>query len=145
LPPISAFATLLGLPRFSPARLALAFALLIVATGLAIAAFVELVEALRLALLTVLHPAWVSLIVGAVILGIAGVLCMVAYRLSRPLPPPPRPERPRGEGGDPLAQALGWVRRHPQQATVMAAVLGFVTGAVPEAREALKDILKTPP
>lgn len=145
MPPISALAALLGLPRFSPARLALAFALLVVAIGLAIAAFVELVGALRLALLTVLHPAWVSLIVGAVILAIAAALCLVAWRLSRPLPPPKRPERPPREGAEPLAQALDWVRAHPQQAAVMAAVLGFVAGAVPEAREALKDILKTPP
>lgn len=145
MPPVSALVTLLGLPRFSPARLALAFALLIVAAGLAIAAFIELVDALRLALLTILHPAWVSLIVGAVILAIAALLCLIAFRLSRPLPPPPRPERPRREGGDPLAEALGWVRAHPQQATVMAAVLGFVTGALPEARKALEDILKSPP
>jgi len=145
LPPISLLAALLGLPRLSPARLMVALAVSIVAGGLAIAGVIELAEALRAALLTLLHPAWVSLIIGLLILVIATVLGVVGHRLGRPLPPPPMPERPRGEGVDPLAQALAWVRAHPQQATVIAAVLGFVAGAVPEARKALEDILKSPP
>lgn len=140
--PVRALAALLGLPRISPSRVALALALLIVAVGLAIAGFIELVAALRLALLTVLHPAWVSLIVAATILALAAGLCLVAYRLSRPLPPPPERRPSEQKGPDPLAETLAWVRAHPQQATVIAAVLGFVTGALPEARKALQDLLK---
>jgi len=145
LPPISALAALLGVPRLNPARLMVALAVSIVAGGLAIAGVIELAEALRAALLTMLHPAWVSLIIGLLILLIAAVLGVVGHRLSRPLPPPPMPERPRGDGSEVLAEALRWARAHPQQATVMAAVLGFVAGAVPEARKALEDILKSPP
>lgn len=136
-----ALAGLLGLPRFSPRRIALALALLIVATGLAIAAVVHLIDALSLALLTVLHPAWVRLITGSTILLLAGGLCLVAWQLSRPLPPHEAPEGKAGEG-DALAAALAWVRGHPQQATIVAAVLGFCAGAIPEARAALNDLLK---
>ncbi len=141
MPRLSDLAALLGLPRFSVARLALALALLVVATALAIAAFIELIDALRLALLTVLHPAWASLATAGFIFVLAAVVCLSAWRLSRPLPPP----EPRPAGAAPadpgLAQALSWIRRHPQQATVIAAVLGFCTGALPEVRRALQQIL----
>ena len=141
MPRLSDLAALLGLPRFSVARLALALALLAVATALAIAAFIELIDALRLALLTVLHPAWASLATAGFIFVLAAVVCLSAWRLSRPLPPP----EPRPAGAAPadpgLAQALSWIRRHPQQATVIAAVLGFCTGALPEVRRALQQIL----
>ena len=141
MPRLSDLAALLGLPRFSVARLALALALLVVATALAIAAFIELIDALRLALLTVLHPAWASLATAGFIFVLAAVVCLSAWRLSRPLPPP----EPRPAGAAPpdpaLAQALSWIRRHPQQATVLAGVLGFCTGALPEVRRALQQIL----
>jgi heme/copper-type cytochrome/quinol oxidase subunit 1 len=138
-------ATLLGLPRFSLTRLALALALLAVATGLAITAFVELVDALRLALLTVLHPAWASLVTAGFILLLVVALGLVAWRLSRPLPAPARRAAGAAPADPALAQALRWVQGHPQQATVIAAVLGFVTGALPEVRRALQQILGAPP
>ncbi len=142
MPSLSDLAALLGLPRFSIARLALALALLVVATALAIAAFIELVDALRFALLTVLHPAWASLATAGFIFVLAAVVCLTAWRLSRPLPPLEPQRSGAAPGGDPgLAQALRWIRRHPQQATVIAAVLGFVTGALPEVRRALQQIL----
>jgi hypothetical protein len=147
LPPLGALVALLGLPRYSPRRLALALALLVVAAVLAIVAFIELAHALRLALLTVLDPAWVALILGAALLLLAVILWLVAARLSRPLPPVPRPVPAAGASageGDLLALAITWVRAHPQQATVLAAVLGFLTGALPEARRALADILGPP-
>jgi hypothetical protein len=137
-------AALLGLPRFSLARLALALALLAVATGLAIAAFVELVAAFRLALLTVLHPAWASLATAGFMFLLVLALGLAAYRLSRPLPPPARAAggRSGANAADPaLAEALRWVQGHPQQATLIAAALGFVAGALPEVRRALQQIL----
>ncbi len=144
MPSLADLAALLGLPRFSLTRLVLALALLAVATALAIAAFVELIDALRFALLTVLHPAWASLVTAGFIFLLVLALGLTAWQLSRPLPPPTRPkaERSGAAPADPaLAQALRWVQGHPQQATVIAAVLGFVTGALPEVRRALQQIL----
>ena len=147
MPSLADLAALLGLPRFSLARLALALALFAVATALAITAFVELIDALRFALLTVLHPAWASLATAGFIFLLVLALGLAAYRLSRPLPPRARPAgEPAGAAASPaLAEALRWVRGHPQQSTIIAAVLGFVTGALPEVRSALQQILGTPP
>lgn len=142
MPPLATLRELLGLPRLSPARLALAGALLIVAAGLAIAGLIELVDALRLALLTVLHPAWVSLIIALVILLLVAGLCACAYRLSRPLPPRPPPVPVAPAGDDAALLALAWMHRHPGQATVIAAVLGLCVGALPEARRTLGEILR---
>jgi hypothetical protein len=147
LPPLGALVALLGLPRISLRRVALALGLLVVATVLTIVALVELAHALRLALLIVLDPAWVALIIGAGLLLVAALLGLTAWRLGRPLPPPPRPTPAPGgttAEGDLLTLAIAWVRAHPQQATVLAAVLGFLTGALPEARRALADILGPP-
>jgi hypothetical protein len=147
LPPLGALVALLGLPRISLRRVALALGLLVVATVLTIVALVELAHALRLALLIVLDPAWVALIIGAGLLLVAALLGLTAWRLGRPLPPPPRPTPAPGATtaeGDLLTLAIAWVRAHPQQATVLAAVLGFLTGALPEARRALADILGPP-
>jgi hypothetical protein len=144
LPTLADLAALLGLPRFSLARLALALALLAVATGLAITAFVELIDALRLALLTVLHPAWASLVTAGFIFLLVAALGLFAYRLSRPLPPRAPPSSGAAPASPALAETLRWVKGHPQQATVIAAVLGFVTGALPEVRRALQQILGAP-
>lgn len=145
LPPLTALREILGLPRLSPARLALAGVLLIVAAGLAIAGLIELAHALRLALLTSLHPAWVSVIIALVILLLAGGLCALAYRLSRPKPaplPPAPAAAPLAE--DAKLQGLLWVQRHPHQATLIAAALGLCLGALPEARRALLELLRPP-
>lgn len=131
---------LLGLPRFSLARLALAFGLLIVAIGLGIAGFVGLVDALHLYLLRHLSAPVASLIIGLLLLLLAGALCLVARRLTRPLPAPSRPPAASGDAG---SEALAWVQRHPGQSAVLAAVLGFCAGALPEARKAMSDLVKT--
>jgi hypothetical protein len=147
LPSLADLAALLGLPRISLTRLALALALLVVATALAITAFIELIDAFRLALLTVLHPAWASLATAGFIFLLVAALGLFAYRLSRPLPPAARAEAaPSGTAAanPALAEALRWVKGHPQQATVIAVVLGFVAGALPEVRRALQQILGTP-
>ena len=138
--PLGELIALLGLRRFSPARLGLAFGLLIVAIGLGIAGFVGLMEALHLYLLQHLSPPVAKLLVGLLLLLLAGALGLVARRLARPLPAPKRPAAASGEAS---AQALAWVRRHPGQSAVLAAVLGFCAGALPEARKAMSDLAKT--
>lgn len=140
MPPIRELIALLGLPRFSLARLGLALGLLIVAIGLAIAGFIGLVDALHLYLLWHLSPPVAALLIGLLLLLLAGVLCLVARRLTRPLPAPRRPSPARGDAS---AEALAWALRHPGQSAVLAAVLGFCVGALPEARKAMADIAKT--
>jgi hypothetical protein len=137
--PLRELIALLGLPRFSLPRLALAFGLLLVAIGLSIAGFIGLVGALHLYLLRHLSAPVAELLIGIALLLLAGVLCVIAYRLTRPLPPP---KRPAAKGGDASAEALAWVQRHPGQSAVLAAVLGFCMGALPEARKAMSDLAK---
>jgi len=137
--PLRELIALLGLPRFSLARLALAFGLLIVAMGLSIAGFVGLVGALHLYLLRHVSAPVAELLIGMALLLLAGGLCLIAYRLTRPLPPP---KQPAAKGDDASAEALAWVRRHPGQSAVLAAVLGFCMGALPEARKAMSDLAK---
>jgi hypothetical protein len=139
--PLGDLIELLGLPRFSLARLALAFGLLIVAVGLGIAGFIGVLDALHLYLLLHVSPAVAALLVGLLLLVLAGVLCLIAQRLTRPLPAAPR--RPPSATADPAAaEAVAWVQRHPGQSAVLAAVLGFCTGALPEARKAMSDLVK---
>jgi hypothetical protein len=137
--PLRELIGLLGLPRFSLPRLALAFGLMIVAIGLSIAGFIGLVGALHLYLLRHVSAPMAELLIGIALLLLAGVLCLIAYRLTRPLPPP---KRPAAKAGDASAEALAWVQRHPGQAAVLAAVLGFCVGALPEARKAMSDLAK---
>ena len=137
--PIQQLIGLLGLPRFSLARLALAFGLLIVAIGLAIAGFIGLVGALRFALLLWLGPTMANLVVGLVLLLLAAVLCLIARRLTRPLPA----SKVAPVAGDAAtAQAIAWVQQHPNQSAILAAVLGFCMGASPEARKAVSELAK---
>lgn len=113
--PLGDLIGLLGLPRFSLARLALALGLLVVAVGLAIAGFIELVEALHLYLLLHVSPAVAALLVGLLLLVLAGLLCLLAQRLARPLPAA-APRRPQSTTADPaVAEAVAWVQRHPGQ------------------------------
>ena len=138
--PIRELIALLGLPRFSLARLALAFGLLIVAIGLAIAGFVALVDAVHLYLLLVVSPPTADLLVGLLLLLLAGILCLVAYRVTRA---PPAARRRPADVDAATVEALAWVRRHPGQSAVLAAVLGFCAGAWPEARKAMSELTKT--
>ena len=135
--PLRELVALLGLPRFSLARLALAFGLLIVAIGLGIAGFVGLVDALYLTLLLYVEPAIAKLVIGLVLLLLAAILLLIARLLTRPLPQPQRVAADHGAD-----EALAWVKRHPGQSAVLAAVLGFCMGALPEARKALSDLIK---
>jgi hypothetical protein len=138
--PIQQLVGLLGLPRFSPARLALAFGLLTVAVGLAIAGFIVLVGALRFALVLWLGPAPANVVVGLVLLLVAGGLCLIARRLTRPLPAAAR--RPTVAPDAATVEAIAWIQQHPGQSAILAAVLGFCMGASPEARKAVSDLAK---
>jgi Putative Actinobacterial Holin-X, holin superfamily III len=135
---------LLGLPRFSLARLAVALGLLIVAIGLAIAGFVALVDAVHLYLLRVVSAPTADLLVGLLLLLLAAILCLIAYRLTRPAkakkiapqgPPPPDMDAA-------TMEALAWIRRHPGQSAVLATVIGFCAGAWPEARKVLSELTR---
>jgi hypothetical protein len=141
--PLRELIALLGLPRFSLARLALAFGLLIVAIGLAIAAFIALVDAVYLYLLPVVSPPAAHLLVGLLLLLLAACLCLIAYRLTRFAPAQARRQQPPPDVDAATAEALGWIQRHPGQSAVLAAVLGFCAGALPEARKAMSDLVRT--
>jgi hypothetical protein len=141
LVPIQQLIGLLGLPRFSLARLGMAFGLLIVAIGLAITGFIGLVGALRLSLLRWLDPAMASLVVALALLLLAAILCLIARRLARPLPIAKRPAPVPSDAA--TVQAIAWVQQHPGQSAILAAVLGFCMGASPEAREAVRDLAKS--
>ncbi|HEX5078031.1 MAG TPA: hypothetical protein VFV80_02695 [Geminicoccaceae bacterium] len=136
--PLRDLVGLLDLPRFSPARLALAFGLLIVAVGLGIAGFIGLLDALYLVLLLYVGPPVAKLVIGLALLLLAAVLLLIARRLTRPLPPRARAAADRGAD-----EALAWVLRHPGQSAVLAAVVGFCVGALPEARKVVSDLAKT--
>lgn len=144
--PLRELMALLGLPRFSLARLAFAFGLLIVAIGLAIAAFIALIDALYLYLLLVVSPPEAHLLISLLLLLLAACLCLIAYRLTRFGPARRRTQPAAAAAADvdaATAEALGWIRRHPGQSAVLAAVLGFCTGALPEARKAMSDLIRT--
>ena len=74
------------------------------------------------------------------ILLLAAVIGLIAYQLTRTRPLSKRRDRRH----DDETAALRWVLRHPQQAAIVAAVLGFCSGAMPEARDALRDLIKDP-
>lgn len=139
--PVQQLIGLLGVPRFSLARLAMAFGLLIVAIGLAIAGFIGLVGALRLSLLRWLDPAMANLAVALALLVLAAILCLIARRLARPLPSPKRPAPVASDAA--TVEAIAWVQQHPSQSAILAAVLGFCMGASPEARKAVSDLAKS--
>lgn len=137
---------LLGLPHFSLTRLAVAVGLLVIAIGLAIAAFIAVFDAVYLYLLLVVSPPTAHLLVSLLLLLLAACLCLIAYRLTRFGPAGPVRRRQAAAAADvdaATAEALGWIRRHPGQSALLAAILGFCTGALPEARKAMSDLLRT--
>ena len=118
----------------------MAFGLLIAAIVLAIAGVVELVGALHLYLLNWVSPTVAALLIGLLLLLLAGGACLVARKLARPLP---RSGRATRTTDDASAQAVAWIQSHPNQSAVLAAVLGFCMGAFPEARKAMSELAKT--
>jgi hypothetical protein len=132
---------LLGLPRRSFARLGFALTLFALALVLAIAAFTELIAALRLALLIwTLEPALASLLTGVILLLAAWLTVIFARRyLRRRLAVPQAAAL--GAGAELTAQLMTMIRRHPGSAALAVALAGFVVGALPELRRALAGVL----
>jgi hypothetical protein len=138
---VRALTMLLGLQRLSFARLGVALALVLLALVLAIAAFTQLIAALRLALLLwTAEPALASLLTGLILLLLAGLLAIVARLYLRRRATMPQAAA-LGAGAELTAQVMTMIRRNPGGTALVVAVVGFVVGALPELRRALGDAL----
>jgi hypothetical protein len=138
---VRALTVLLGLPRMSFARLGFALALFVLALVLAIAGFIQLVGALRLALLMwTAEPALASLITGLILLLLGGLLVLVARLYLRRRVTMPQAAA-LGAGAEMAAQLMTLIRRNPGSAALIVALVGFVVGALPDLRRALGDAL----
>ena len=136
-----ALTVLLGLPRMSFARLGFALALFVLALVLALAGFIQLVGALRLALLMwTAEPALASLLTGLILLLLGGLLVIVARLYMRRRVTMPQAAA-LGAGAEVAAQVMTMIRRHPGSAALAVALAGFVVGALPELRRALAGVL----
>jgi hypothetical protein len=130
-----------GLQRASFARLGLALALFALALVLVVAAFVQLIDALYLALLMLIaQPVLASLITGLVLLALAWLLVVVGrLYLRRRLTLPQAAAA--GAGAELTAQLVTLIRRNPRQAALIATLVGFVVGTLPDLRRALSEVL----
>jgi hypothetical protein len=130
-----------GLQRASFARLGLALALFALALVLVVAAFVQLIDALYLALLMLIaQPVLASLITGLVLLALAWLLVVVGrLYLRRRLTLPQAAAA--GVGAELTAQLVTLIRRNPRQAALIATLVGFVVGTLPDLRRALSEVL----
>jgi hypothetical protein len=132
---------LFGLQRASFARLGLALALFALALVLVVAAFVQLIDALYLALLMLIaQPVLASLITGLVLLALAWLLVVMGrLYLRRRLTLPQAAAA--GAGAELTAQLVTLIRRNPRQAALIATLVGFVVGTLPDLRRALSEVL----
>jgi hypothetical protein len=130
-----------GLQRASFARLGLALALFALALVLVVAAFVQLIDALYLALLMLIaQPVLASLITGLVLLALAWLLVVMGrLYLRRRLTLPQAAAA--GAGAELTAQLVTLIRRNPRQAALIATLVGFVVGTLPDLRRALSEVL----
>ena len=136
-----ALTVLLGLPRMSFARLGFALSLFVLALVLAIAAFTQLIGALRLGLLMwTAEPALASLLAGLVLLLLAWLMVIVARLYLRRRVTMPQAAA-LGAGAELTAQVMTMIRRNPGSAALIVALVGFVVGALPDLRRALGDAL----
>jgi len=138
---VAALTALLGLQRVSFARLGLALALFALALVLVIAAFAKLIDALHLALLLLIaQPALASLSTGLILLVLAWlVVILTRLYLRRRLTTPQAAAA--GAGAELVAQIVTLIRRKPRQAAMIAALVGFVVGALPDLRRAINEAL----
>ena len=121
----------------------MALVLFVLALALALAAFVELLGALRLALLIWTgEPALASLLSGLILLLLAGLVVIVARRYLRRRVTLPQGAA-LGAGAELVAQLMTVVRRSPGSVALLVAVIGFLVGALPELRRALASVLGT--
>jgi len=138
---VRALTVLLGLPSISFARLGFALALFVLALVLAIAGFIQLVGALRLALLMwTAAPALASLLTGLILLLLGGLLVIVARHYLRRRVTMPQAAA-LGAGAEVTAQLMTLIRRNPGSAALLVALVGFVVGTLPGLRRALADVL----
>jgi hypothetical protein len=138
---VATLTALLGLQRVSFARLGLALTLFALALVLVIAAFVKLIDALHLALLMLTaQPALASLITGLILLALAWLMVIMARLYMRRRLTAPQAAAA-GAGAELIAQIVTLIRRNPRQAAMIAALVGFVVGALPDLRRAINDVL----
>jgi hypothetical protein len=138
---VRALTVLLGLQRRTFVRLGVALALFVLALVLAVAAFSQLIGALRLALLMwIADPALASLITGLILLLLAWLMVVVARLYLRRRVTMPQAAA-LGAGAEMTAQLMSMIRRNPGSAALVVALVGFVVGALPELRRALGSAL----
>ena len=133
-------------------RLGLTVAAWVVGTIIALTGIGFMSAALYLAILDVASPAVAALSTGAAAFVVAGLIVLIGRAIVAPGGPPPPGEALRKTGTQPeLAaemgmllgtQATSWIRSHTVTAASIALIAGFVVGASPTLRGAVRNMAK---